>query len=367
VNTFGRRLRLGLFGESHGEGVGCVLDGVPPGLPIDEASVQQALDRRRPGTGPLVSSRQESDRLRFLSGTIEGRATGAPLAIFIANEDVRSQDYDALRRTPRPGHSDWIAGVWARGHHDHRGGGHYSGRLTAPLVAAGAIVGPLLAHAGVTAAAHLHQVHEAAGPADAHDVATMHARATASAVHTAHVDLEAAFTDTNLAARSAKDSVGGVVEWKAEGVPAALGDPFFDSVESLLAHLLLSVPAVKGVSFGDGFAAVGKHGSKHNDAYRIVDGRVTTATNHAGGILGGRTTGAPLWGHVAVKPTSSIFQPQETVDLDEMVDATLELKGRHDPCIAVRAVPVVDACVRIVLADLLLQGIQEGHVEAPRW
>lgn len=367
MNTFGRRLRLSLFGESHGEGVGCVLDGVPPGVPIDEAAIQSALDRRRPGTGPLVSARQESDRVRFLSGVFEGRATGAPLALFIANQDARSKDYEALRRTPRPGHSDWVAGVWARDHHDPRGGGHYSGRLTAPLVAAGALVSPMLDHAGITAAAHLHQVHHDAGPADAHDVATMRQRSAASAVHTAHTDLEGTFIDTILSARGAKDSVGGVVEWKAEGAPAALGDPFFDSVESLLGHLLLSVPAVKGVSFGDGFAAVGKHGSEHNDPYRYRDGDVTTKTNHAGGVLGGRTTGAALWGHVAVKPTSSIFQPQDTVDLKTRHDATLELKGRHDPCIAVRAVPVVDACVRLVLADLVLLGAQQGHAEAPRW
>lgn len=362
MNTHGRRLRLHLFGESHGPGVGCVLDGVPPGLPVDPAAVQAALDARRPGTGPLVSGRVEPDQAEFLSGVFQGKATGAPLCVWIANQDARSQDYAAIEHTPRPGHADHVARLWARGHHDPRGGGHYGGRLTAPLVAAGAVVQPLLAEAGIRCAAHLHQVGDLAGPADTVDAATMELLAARSPVRTAHGDLEEAFVARILAVRAEKDSVGGAVEFRAEGVPAAWGDPFFDSVESLLSHLLFAVPAVKGVSFGAGFAAVPMRGSAHNDPYVPDTARVLRPrTNHAGGILGGRTTGEPVWGHVAVKPASSVFVPQQSVDVRTGEPATLELKGRHDPCVAVRAVPVVRACLQLVMADLLLLARQEGH------
>lgn len=367
MNQFGRRLRIQILGESHGEGVGLLLDGLPPGLPVSADDVQAALDRRRPGTGPLVSQRQETDQAAYLSGVHKDRATGAPLLVWIGNEDTRSKDYAHLLRTPRPGHSDWVAGVWARGHQDHRGGGHYSGRLTAGLVAGGALVTPLLRAAGIRVGAHLHAVGGESGPVDAHDVSTMKGRVARSAAHTAHEALEERFVQIIDDARKAKDSVGGIVAWRAEGVPVALGDPFFDPVESLLSHLFFAVPAVKGVDFGAGFAATAMKGSEHNDPYTWKDGAVEMVSNHAGGILGGRTTGAPLWGHVAIKPTSSIFQPQGTVDLEAGDDATLELKGRHDPCIAIRAVPVIEACVKLVLADLVLQGMQEGHVEVDPW
>lgn len=367
MNSFGRRLRMHILGESHGMGVGVVLDGVPPGIPVDEARIRARMQERRPGTGPLVSSRQETDEVHLSTGVFRGRTTGAPVTLWIRNEDVRSQDYDELARKPRPGHSDWVAHEWARGHNDPRGGGHNSGRLTAPLVAAAALVAPLLDRLGVRVGAHLHGVHDLRGPVDAYDVATMEARVPKSPVHTAHDDLEDDFVAAIEGARKAKDSVGGVVEFRAEGLPVGLGDPFFDPIESTLAHLFYAVPAVKGVSFGAGFDAVGMHGSEHNDPYTVADGTVRPATNHAGGILGGRTTGAPVWGHVAIKPTSSIFQTQATVDLETEEPATLELKGRHDPCIAVRAVPVLRACTALDLTDHLLLGMQQGHVEVPRW
>lgn len=367
MNSFGRRLRMHILGESHGLGVGVVLDGVPPGLPVDEDRIRQRMQRRRPGTGPLVSSRQERDEVHLSSGVFRGRTTGAPVTLWILNEDTRSKDYDEVARKPRPGHSDWVAHEWARGHHDPRGGGHYSGRLTAPLVAAAALLEPLLDRLGVRVGAHLHAVHDRAGPVDAHDVATMDRRVATSPVHTAHAELEDEFVATIEAARKGKDSVGGIVAFRAEGLPVGLGDPFFDSVESVLAHLFYAVPAVKGVAFGAGFDAVGMHGSDHNDPYTLDDGQVRPASNNAGGILGGRTTGEPVWGHVAIKPTSSIFQPQDTVDLEAGEPATLELKGRHDPCIAVRAVPVLRACTQLALVDLLLLGMQEGHVEVPEW
>lgn len=364
MNAWGRRLRMQIVGESHGEGVGILLDGVPPGIPVDPDRIQTDMDARRPGTGPLVSQRNESDRPRLLSGTFEDKTTGAPLLVWIANEDTRSKDYSELRRKPRPGHSDLVARFWSRGHYDHRGGGHYSGRLTAGLVAAAALLRPLLEAEGIEVAASLHQVGAEAGPDLDLTAPAIRDRVAASGVHTAHADLEESFLEAIDGARRAKDSIGGVVRFQADGVPAAWGDPFFDPVESTLAHILFAVPAVKGVSFGAGFGAPAMHGSVHNDPYRMQDGRPVPVTNHAGGVLGGRTTGAPVWGDVAVKPASSIFQPQDTVDLDAGEDAVLELAGRHDPCIAVRAVPVVRACVELALLDLLLLARQEGHARS---
>lgn len=364
MNSFGRRLRIQILGESHGTGVGVLLDGVPPGLTVDPANIQAALDRRRPGTGPLVSARNEPDQAILQTGVHDGHTTGAPLLVWIGNQDVRSRDYSEVLRKPRPGHADWVNRVWSHGHADLRGGGHSSGRLTAGLVAAGAILQPLLDASGITVGAHLHAAGTLEGPhsPDAPTVAQMHEALATSPVHTAHADQESAMTQAIEAARNHKDSLGGIVAWRAEGVPVALGDPFFDSVESLLAHILFAVPAVKGVEFGEGFAAARMTGTQHNDPYEPApDGGLQPITNHAGGILGGRTNGAPLWGRVAIKPTSSIFQPQQTVDLETGEATTLELKGRHDPCIAIRAVPVVAACVQIVLADLLLQARQEGH------
>lgn len=363
-----------ILGESHGMGVGMVLDGVPPGLPVDEEAIGARMAQRRPGTGPLVSSRQETDEVHLSTGVFEGRTTGAPVTVWILNQDTRSKDYDRLRRVPRPGHSDWIAHVWSRGANDHRGGGHYSGRLTAPIVAAAALIEPLLQQHGVVVGAHLHQAGDVDGDAletdsraagGAHDAAAMQTAIATSQVMTAHADIEADFVAAIQAAREAKDSLGGTVRWRADGVPRALGDPFFDSAESLLAHMFFSIPAVKAVGFGEGHRAATMRGSQHNDPYRMQDGDVAPATDHAGGILGGRTTGAAMWGDVVIKPTSSIFRPQDSVDLETLEETTLELKGRHDPCIAVRAVPVVRAAAELVIADLLLLGRQEGHVEAP--
>ncbi|MEA3204004.1 MAG: chorismate synthase [Thermoplasmata archaeon] len=354
MNHFGRSFRLSLFGESHGPGVGVVVDGVPPGLALDVAHLQADLDRRRPGASPLTSQRREPDVPQLLSGTFEGRTTGAPVCVWIPNQDAESRPYETTRHVPRPGHADWTEHVRSHGFNDPRGGGHASGRLTAPLVAAGAIA-RLVLGPSVQVAAHLHQVHTLAGPLDAFGAEAMAAHAAQSPLFTAHADLELQFAAAIDAARRDRDSVGGAVEFVAEGLPVGLGEPFFDSIESVLAHLLFAVPAVKGVEFGAGFAAARLRGSEHNDAYTVREGNVAPATNHAGGILGGRATGAPLRGRVAVKPASSLpGRPQQSVDLRTLEPAKLTLAGRHDPCIAVRAVPVVEACVRIALADLLL-------------
>ena len=359
MNTFGRLLRVSLFGESHGLGVGVLVDGLPPGTPVDLAAMQRALDARRPGTSRLVTQRKERDHAQVLSGVLRGTATGAPIAVWIANEDAQSKPYADLGRTPRPGHADFTAQVWSHGHADLRGGGHSSGRLTAGLVAAGSLADALLAPAGITTGAHLHQLGERHGPAGQASVAAMR-RAAKLPVPTAHKALAKPFADAIEAARRAKDSVGGVVEFRAEGLPVGLGNPIVDALESTIAHLLFAVPAVKGVSFGAGFAAAAMRGSRHNDPYTVRAGKVTPATNHAGGILGGRSTGAPLWGHAAVKPASSIFLPQRTVDVRRKAPATLRLTGRHDPCITIRAVPVARACLSIALADAVLVGRAQG-------
>lgn len=358
MNQFGARLRIQITGESHGPGIGVLLDGVPPGLAVDEGIIEHAMATRRPGSGPLVSSRAETDEVRIQSGVFEGKTTGAPVLLWIDNQDTRSQDYDQLRRLPRPGHSDLIANAWSHGFYDPRGGGHYSGRLTACLVAAAAFLRPLLTAQGIQVGAHVHQLGAILGTGQP-DARAMQ-QADTDPVHTVHPE-SSEFVAAVEAARRAKDSLGGVIAWQADGVPRAWGDPFFDSVESRLAHLFFAVPAVKGVDFGAGFAAASMRGSEHNDAYEVQSGATVPVTNHAGGILGGRTTGAPIWGRVAIKPTSSIFQPQATVDQETKSPATLELKGRHDPCIAIRAAPVIRACVELVLTDFLLQARQEGH------
>lgn len=363
MNTLGRLLRVSLFGESHGEGVGVLVDGLPPGIAVDRVRLQRDLDRRRPGRSALVSQRHEPDLAHILSGVHREQTTGAPLAIWVRNQDAQAKPYLDAARTPRPGHADWVNHVWSQGAADLRGGGHSSGRLTAGLVAAGSLVEPLLAAQGIRTAAHIQQIGKIAGKPGQATVAAMQ-RVRDRAVPSAHKDLVPRWTALLERTRRAGDSVGGIVEFRAEGLPVGLGDPFMDSLESALSHGLFAVPAVKGVSFGSGFAAAAMTGSQHNDAFAARKGRVRPATNHAGGILGGRSTGAPLWGHLAIKPTSSIFQPQATVDLRTGRNTTLKLSGRHDPCIALRAVPVARAVLNLVLTDALLLGRAQGTLPA---
>lgn len=360
MNTFGRRWRVSLFGESHGAGVGVLVDGLPAGLPVSLPAIQKALDARRPGQSPLTSARREPDRATLLSGVHRTRATGAPVAIWIPNGDVDSRAYRDVATAPRPGHSDWVNHVWSGGHADLRGGGHSSGRLTAGLVAAGALAKPLLSSLGIEVAAHVTQVGDVRGPLGTLSAKAMQQRAARNAVRTAHTSLAAAMKQAVESARAAGDSVGGAIEFAAEGLPVGLGDPWMDSLESTLSHLLFAVPAVKGVGFGHGFAVAGMRGSQHNDAYAVAGGQLHPESNHAGGILGGRSTGERLWGQVAIKPASSIARTQRTGDLRTGTQRDLKVAGRHDPCIALRAVPVVTACLQIGLADALLLGREQG-------
>lgn len=356
-SNFGNALRVSVFGQSHGRAVGVVVDGLPAGEEIDLEALQRFLDRRRPGDGPLSTARKETDIPEFLSGLEEGRTCGAPLCAVIRNADQRSRDYGELADKPRPGHADYTA--WAKwgGRADMRGGGHFSGRLTAPLCVAGGIAKQILARRGVFVGAHLAA---AAGipdrPFPLYPTAALFEELAARPFPVLDEKAGERMRAAILAAKNDLDSVGGVVECAAVGLPAGLGDPMFGGVENRLAAALFGVPAVKGLEFGEGFRAAGLRGSENNDAFAVEDGTVRTKTNRAGGILGGITTGMPIVLRAAFKPTPSIGREQETVSLSRMESAELTIRGRHDPCVAHRAVPVVEAVTAAVLLDMLLEG-----------
>lgn len=365
MNTIGRRYRLTLVGESHGEFVGVIVDGVPPGIPFTIEDVQPWLDRRRPGQSLLTTQRQEADRVKIRSGVYEGKTTGAPILMEVANEDKRSQDYENVRDTPRPGHSDYPARVRFAEHNDPRGGGMFSGRLTACWVMAGALAAKVLSAHGCQLAAHAVQVGKERTSLSL-DVASIRKAVEATPVRSADLAVAQAMIAQIEEARKAGDSVGGVIECVAEGAPAGLGDPLMDSVESLLSHALFAVPAVKGVEFGEGFGFAAMRGSSVIDAYALdAHGDIITKANHNGGALGGITTGMPLRFRVVFKPTSSIPMNQETLNIETGEPAQLRVKGRHDPCIVPRAVPVVEAVAACVLLDLLLERLGAGGVAMP--
>ena len=356
-SEFGSTLRVGIFGQSHGRAVGVTIQGLPAGEAIDMAELEAFLERRRPGKSALSTARVEPDRPVFLSGLLEGKTCGSPLCAILENLDARSRDYEELLDKPRPGHADYAAFVKWGGAADLRGGGHFSGRLTAPLCIAGGIAKQILARRGVFAGAHLAAV--AGILDDPFPAQPTNERFRAVAEKAFPVQDDAAgkrMQSAILAASKEGDSVGGVVECVAIGLPAGLGEPMFDGIENRLSAALFGIPAVKGVEFGDGFGAALLRGSEHNDPFRIDEnGRITTETNHAGGILGGISTGQPIRLRAAFKPTPSIAKPQRTVSLSKMEDAELIVKGRHDPCVAHRAVPVVEAITALVLLDLLLE------------
>ncbi|SDC37594.1 chorismate synthase [Parafannyhessea umbonata] len=364
-STFGNALRVTVFGQSHSQAVGCVVEGLPSGHVVDTEALGRFMARRAPGQGPWTTPRKEADLPRIVSGLNPGGATcGAPLAVVIENTNTRSRDYDNLMAVPRPGHADYTAWAKWHGNQDVPGGGHFSGRLTAPLCAAGGIALQILAGHGVRVGAHLLSVADVRDePLCALDNAPasrarLESQLDALADGRTFPTIDAAAGKAMLAAiddaRRELDSVGGVVECVATGMPAGVGSPMFDGIENLIARAAFGVPAVKGVEFGRGFEAARLRGSEDNDPYRMVDGAVTPVTNNAGGALGGITTGAPVLFRMALKPTSSISRPQESVDLTSGSDATLEVHGRHDPCVATRAVPVAEAICALALLDALL-------------
>ena len=348
-NTFGQSVAVTLFGESHGEYIGAVLDGMAPGLTVDEAFIRHQLSLRRP-QGKISTARVEADEFKIISGVFEGKTTGTPLCILIPNTNTRSKDYN--RNIPRPGHADYAAECKYHGYQDPRGGGHFSGRITAALVAAGAIAISALRQNGILVGTHISRIS---------DICDRSFNSYESDIETL-ADLSFPVLDFQKAdlmraciedAASEGDSVGGILETAVIGLPAGIGEPWFDTVEGVLSHALFSIPAIKGVEFGEGFGMADLRGSEANDALRIENGRVITATNHNGGINGGITNGMPLIFRCAVKPTPSIFQEQESVDLASGQNTTLTLQGRHDPAIIHRARVVVDSVVALVLCDLL--------------
>ena len=349
-NSFGQSLSVTLFGESHGPAVGAVIDGLAPGLPVDEAAIARQLSRRRP-SGLTDTARQEPDEFQILSGVFNGKSTGTPLCIVIPNTDTRSRDYSY--GPARPSHADYSAWCKYHGFEDHRGGGHFSGRVTAALTAVGGILLPALEALGVEIGTHIYRC----GPETDRPIAAASDLALLAERDFPVLDLDCAqrITQRILRAKENNDSVGGVTQTGVYGLPAGLGEPWFDSVESLLSHALFGIGGVKGVEFGLGFGFAGGLGSQCNDPLRLEDGRVVTASNHNGGINGGITNGMPLLFQCALKPTPSIARPQQTVDFCKGEETELTIHGRHDPAILRRVCPVIDSVTAIVLSDLLAQ------------
>lgn len=363
-NTFGNSVTVTLFGESHGEMIGAVLDGLAPGVPVSPERIAAALARRRP-EGRIATSRVEKDEFRIVSGVYKGKTTGTPLTVLIPNTAMRSEDYENAPRLARPGHADYTANARYGGYEDPRGGGHFSGRLTAALVAVGAIATEALRLRGIVVGTHIDAIagiRDTALPEDTERLSETLGALSERAFPVLDEGRGDAMKAAILSAAAEGDSVGGVLETAVTGMPLGVGEPFFDSVESRLAHMLFSVPAVKGVEFGDGFALSEMRGSEANDQMTAEDGTVRQLSNHMGGIYGGITSGAPLLFRTAIKPTPSIFKPQETVDLDDCTSATLSLKGRHDPCVVGRAAPVIDAVTALVLVDLLTEAFGERYL-----
>ncbi len=352
--TFGREFKLHVFGESHGECIGVVIEGCPPGLLIDIEQIQQDLDKRRPGSSPLVTARTERDKLRILSGIFNDRATGAPITLSIQNHDVDSSSYEKSRYIPRPGHADFTAGIKYKGFNDHRGSGFFSGRMTAAFVMAGGVAKQLLINHGIKVLAHVVQIGNTETKKKL-TVQNIEDNVYENAIRTADIDAIPLMELEIVTAKEDGDSVGGVIECRVLGTPVGLGEPIFDSVESVLSHSMFSIPGVKGIEFGSGFAGSSKRGSENNDSPIIVDERIEWRKNDAGGILGGITNGAPVVFRIAFKPTATIAKKQSTVDLMKMQETTIESRGRHDPCIVPRAVPVVEAIAAITIIDLLMK------------
>ena len=351
-STYGENLKLSIFGQSHGAAIGMTLDGIPAGLTVDLEELQAFLNRRAPGQNDYSTPRKEEDRPEFLSGVLNGFTCGAPIAAIIRNTNTRSGDYANLKDCPRPGHADYTAQIKYGGFQDPAGGGHFSGRLTAPLCIAGGLCKQWLAARGIRVGAHIAAI--AGIPDTPFDPMAPQLNQVGTDFPVLDIDAGEQMRRVVAEARMAQDSVGGIIECAVTGLPAGLGEPMFGGVEGRIAQLVYGIPAVKGVEFGLGFEAANLRGSQNNDPFRMEDGKVITATNHCGGILGGITNGMPLLFRAAIKPTPSISQVQQSVSLSRGENQDLIVKGRHDPCIVPRAVPVVEAAAAIAIFDMLL-------------
>ena len=354
-STYGEILKLSIFGQSHGPAIGMTMDGIPAGLPVDFEKLQQFLSRRAPGQGVYATARKEADVPEFLSGIVNNFTCGAPIAAMITNTNTRSGDYENLKTSPRPGHADYPAQMKYNGFQDVAGGGHFSGRLTAPLCIAGGLCKQWLEDRGIRIGAHIDSI---AGIVDGPtkldplnpDLETIH-----NDFPVVNANAGNKMQEAIAKAKADGDSVGGTITCYITGIPVGLGDPMFDGIESKLAQIIYGVPAVKGLEFGSGFSGSNMFGSQNNDPYIINNGLVKTASNHAGGILGGITTGMPIEFRVAIKPTPSIAKEQQSVSLQTMEDQSLTVHGRHDPCIVPRAVPVIEAAAAIAIFDICLK------------
>ena len=352
-SSYGHNLRLTIFGQSHSPAIGVTIEGLPAGQEVDLDALQRFLERRAPGRSELSTRRREEDRPEFLSGMKGNILCGPPLTAIIRNSDTRSKDYSQLEFIPRPGHADYTAAVKYQGAQDFAGGGHFSGRLTAPLCLAGGICLQLLEREGI------HIISRIAEIGGIRDEAELEASTAGKSFPTVSDAAGARMREAILQAKARGDSVGGIVECAVLNVPAGLGDPMFDGMENRIAQIVFGIPAVKGLEFGDGFAVAGRTGSENNDPFRVCDGGICTATNHSGGILGGISTGMPIRFRAAFKPTPSISLEQDSVDLRTMEPTKLIVQGRHDPCIVPRAVPCVEAAAAIAVYDAFLERKKE--------
>lgn len=352
-SSYGENIRVTVFGQSHSPAIGVTVEGLPAGERMDMDALQRFLRRRAPGRNAWSTARKEADAPQFVSGLKENVTCGTPLTALIYNTDTCSKDYENLRRLPRPGHADYTAAVKYGGFQDYAGGGHFSGRLTAPLCIAGGICLQLLAREGITVISRIAQI----GPV--RDAGELTASTAEKDFPVVDGESGAQMRAYIAEARARGDSVGGVVECKILGLPAGLGDPMFDGMENRIARIVFGIPAVKGLEFGAGFALAAMYGSEANDSFALRERRVVTASNRCGGILGGITDGMPLVFRAAFKPTPSIALEQQTVDLETMEETPLVIEGRHDPCIVPRAVPVVEAAAAIAVYDALLQRRKE--------
>jgi chorismate synthase len=363
-NCFGKLFTITTWGESHGSAVGVVVDGCPPRLPLEAAEIQAELDRRRPGQSDIVTPRKEEDRVEILAGLFEGRTTGAPISMLVRNADQRPGAYDEMREKFRPSHADYTYQT-KFGIRDHRGGGRSSARETVGRVAAGAIASKILRLADpkrpVEIRAFLTQVHDIAVPAGALDKFPTLVDVEATPVRCPHGATAAAMIERIKAVRADGDSVGGIIECRVRGLPVGLGEPVFDRLEADLAKAMLSLPATKGFEIGSGFAGARQKGSEHNDVFESREGRVRTATNRSGGVQGGISNGEEIVFRVAFKPTATILQSQKTVDLHG-TPTELMGRGRHDPCVVPRAVPIVEAMTALVLVDHWMRNAAQNGI-----
>ena len=347
-SSYGENLRLTIFGQSHSPAIGMTLEGIPAGNRIDMDELRKFMTRRTPGNASWSTQRKEADLPEFLGGLVDDTTCGAPLAAIIRNTDTRSSDYDKQKSVPRPGHADFTAQIKYGGFQDVSGGGHFSGRLTAPMCIAGGICRQLLAREGISVMARVLSV------GDIRDEGEL-TEPLDDKLFPVVCDAQGVKMKELIdVVRDDKDSIGGVIECVVKGLPAGVGDPMFDGMENRIARIVFGIPAVKGLEFGAGFEVAKKRGSENNDPYRVVDGKIVPESNNAGGILGGITNGMPLIFRAAFKPTPSIAKEQKSVDMKSIKDEILEIKGRHDPCIVVRAVPVVEAAAAIACYDAIL-------------